>query len=265
MRSDSETRSRPRADETARSELGKNIERIRTRRGMSRSDLADQLHMTLGGVSAWEYGRTRPDIDSLKRLCSALDVSADELLGERESALRLSEEETKLILCLRDLPEKEKGYLMGIIQLMRGESAQQRKVVPLRKERPSRGLIRLTVNPLSMCAGDGFDLTDGGEAETIRLIRCDILEQCDELVRVSGSSMEPEYSDGDLAIVEHTEHLEEGDIGVFVIDGEGMIKQYRKDGLYPLNPDYSSIKPGEYTSVRCFGRVLGKVTASMRP
>ena len=75
----------------------------------------------------------------------------------------------------------------------------------------------------------------------------------------------PEYFDGDIALVQHTDTLREGEIGVFALDGEGIMKRYQKDGLYPINPDYEVIRPDENSTLRCFGRVLGKVTEDMLP
>lgn len=270
--------------------LGENIARLRMLRGISRSELAREMHMTLGGVSAWEYGRTRPDLDSVKRLCAALSVSSDELLGLKQTET-LTPEERALLDSYRALPERERLYISEMTRFMRIASAgvpvrtdaSQTEIIPLAKARraapekdvspcsarpaqtSSRRYVTLPVNELAMCAGDGVYLSDGSEGERLRLLRCAQLEACDEIVRVSGSSMEPMYSDGDLALVTHTQTLREGEIGVFVIDGEGMIKQYRADGLYPLNNAYDVIRPGEYASVRCFGRVTGKVTKSMLP
>ena len=116
-----------------------------------------------------------------------------------------------------------------------------------------------------MCAGEGIYLSDGGQGETIRLVACEELKNCDEVVRISGDSMEPRFHDGDLALVQHTQSLSEGEVGVFVIDGEGMIKTYGRDGLHPLNPAYPVIHPSEYSEVRCFGRVLGRVEEDMLP
>ena len=45
--------------------LNESIEKARRERAMSRPRLAEKLDVTLGGVSAWEYGRTRPDIDNI--------------------------------------------------------------------------------------------------------------------------------------------------------------------------------------------------------
>ena len=260
----SQERSRPKIEFEDKLTFGKRIENARLACGLSRPKLAERMGITLGGVSSWEYGRTRPDLNTLGRLCEVLHVSSDSLLGLPTAREDLSAEEKAFLQEYRRLPANEKHYIEGMVKMMNeaadsGESAQKDTDVSRLK------IIRLPLNPLSMCAGDGELLFDGGETEYIDLIDCDILAQCDELVKVSGSSMEPEFYDGDLALVKHASTLNEGEIGVFSVDGEGMIKQYKKDGLYPLNKKYSVIHPDPFASFRCFGKVIGKVTEDMLP
>ncbi|MCR4621441.1 MAG: LexA family transcriptional regulator [Clostridiales bacterium] len=245
--------------------LNESIEKARRDSRVSRSQLAARLDLTLGGVSAWEYGRTRPDIENIRRLCCALNVSADELLGIRTGRETLSAQQKELMDIMVKLPERECAYLLSLAQTMLSAQNAQANVMDINEARKQVRLVSLPLNPLSMCAGDGLFLDDGGESETMQLVYSPILDDCDELVRVSGRSMEPEYFDGDIALVQHTDTLGEGEIGVFVLDGEGIMKEYRKDGLYPLNPEYEVIRPDENSTLRCFGRVLGKVTEKMLP
>ena len=244
--------------------LNESIEKARRERNISRSQLAARLDLTLGGVSAWEYGRTRPDIENIRRLCCALGVSGDELLGIRCAADTLSAPQKKLLEIVAELPEKECSYLLTLAETMLG-AQQDANVIEINSIKSRAKLISLPVNPLSMCAGDGLYLDEGGEGETMQLVYSPVLDDCDELVRVSGRSMEPEYYDGDIALVQHTDTLREGEIGVFALDGEGIMKRYQKDGLYPINPDYEVIRPDENSTLRCFGRVLGKVTEDLLP
>lgn len=261
-------RSRPAADQDERCAIGKSITRFRLASGLSRAELAKRMEMTLGGVSAWEYGRTRPDIDSLKKLCAVLGVTSDELLGIEGTYSQLSDEEKSLIDTYRLLPEQERKYMNGIADIMK-QTAQTQRVKPVRlvqsagNKNKRANIVTLPLNPLSICAGDGIFLEDGTESEVITLKYSPELSRCDEVVRVSGHSMEPEYEDGDLVLVKHTDSIDFGQVGIFVVDGEGIIKQYQKDGLHPFNKEFSVIRPGEDAQVRCFGRVLGKVTSDM--
>lgn len=56
----------------------------RAARGLSQQDLADILGVEQPTVQRWETGVREPKtIDMLVKLCDALDVSADALLGRR--------------------------------------------------------------------------------------------------------------------------------------------------------------------------------------
>ena len=60
--------------------LGKNIKKIRTRKGMSQGDICRALDMDRGYMSAIENGKKNITISQLERLAQALAVSVDKLL-----------------------------------------------------------------------------------------------------------------------------------------------------------------------------------------
>ena len=77
--------------------------------------------------------------------------------------------------------------------------------------------------------------------------------------------MLPTYHSGDMVLVEHAEEIFPGEIGIFVLNGEGMIKEYQSDGLHAHNQSYGVIIPTENDEFRCIGRVVGKLTEDMYP
>ena len=67
--------------------LGQRIKTLRTDKGLTQKDLADQLHVTFQTVSKWENDENEPDISTLKELAKIFGCSIDELVsGEEESA-----------------------------------------------------------------------------------------------------------------------------------------------------------------------------------
>lgn len=54
---------------------------LRTKRGLSQEQLAEQVHVTRQAVSRWETGETVPNTETLKLLSSLFDVSINTLLG----------------------------------------------------------------------------------------------------------------------------------------------------------------------------------------
>ena len=130
----------------------------------------------------------------------------------------------------------------------------------------SNNCAEQTINELSACAGSGIELTtDNAEAETIILRKTPAVQQCDEIIRIVGDSMLPTYHSGDMVLVEHSEEISPGEIGIFVLNGEGMIKEYQPDGLHAHNQEYGVIIPTDDDDFRCIGRVLCKLTDDMYP
>ena len=57
--------------------LGQKIKKLRTEKGLTQKDLADQLHVTFQTVSKWESGTNEPDIATLKELSKFFGCSFD--------------------------------------------------------------------------------------------------------------------------------------------------------------------------------------------
>ena len=113
---------------------------------------------------------------------------------------------------------------------------------------------------LPASAGVGEFLDSSRASRTVTLPPSDRREHVDFALLVNGDSMEPRFSFGDLLLVQKAETLEEGDFGVFLLDGAGYVKQYAGDRLHSLNPSYEDIMLSDYEDVRCVGRVVGKLS-----
>ena len=55
--------------------------KLRTQKGLSQEELAEQVFVTRQAVSRWENGQTVPNTDTLKLLSKLYDVSINTLLG----------------------------------------------------------------------------------------------------------------------------------------------------------------------------------------
>lgn len=82
--------------------LGENIRRARTERGMTQSALAEALGVSDRAVSRWERGTSSPDVTLLAQLALVLEISADALLSVdpqriQAAILRATEEATRLL------------------------------------------------------------------------------------------------------------------------------------------------------------------------
>ncbi|WP_329887314.1 XRE family transcriptional regulator [Pseudoramibacter faecis] len=82
----------------------------------------------------------------------------------------------------------------------------------------------------------------------------------DFALKISGDSMEPKFSDEETVFVHQQPDLEDGQIGIFVFNGEGYIKQMDRKGhsLISLNTKYDPILITGSDQFRIVGKVVGK-------
>jgi len=76
-------------------------------------------------------------------------------------------------------------------------------------------------------------------------------------VRVSGDSMHPTYSDGDIVFVSTNSILKNGDIGIFHYDGSTYIKERGERGLISHNKKYPLLPFLDGLRCECQGKVIG--------
>lgn len=64
----------------ASKQLGDNLKRIRTKKGITQGDIARELEVSRGYISNIENGKTNPTLATIARLAKAVKVTIDELL-----------------------------------------------------------------------------------------------------------------------------------------------------------------------------------------
>ena len=69
--------------------------------------------------------------------------------------------------------------------------------------------------------------------------------------------MIPHFKDGDLVLVRSQPYVNVGEIGIFIIDGNGYIKERGDDRLISINPRYDDIYFEEGQEIRCKGLIIG--------
>jgi len=99
-----------------RYEIGTRIRMFREAQKLSQKDFARLIGVSNSRVSNWEQGINRPDVDVLAKICSVLNISADELLDVRLSEYDLTEQEKKIIMQYRSKPELQPAVriLLGL-------------------------------------------------------------------------------------------------------------------------------------------------------
>ena len=87
-------------------------------------------------------------------------------------------------------------------------------------------------------------------------------EKCTCIIKVNGHSMEPRYPDGSKVYVDENSEIRFGDDGVFILNGEALIKKMTPEGLYSYNADketYPTRKVYDTDTFKVVGKVIGRV------
>ena len=87
------------------------IREARMRKNFTQTELADRMGVSFQAVSNWERGNSMPDISKLNDLCTALDLSLDDLLGTNRK-------ETAAVKNVIDNPNANLGDLAQIAPLV---------------------------------------------------------------------------------------------------------------------------------------------------
>lgn len=97
-------------------EIGARIKCFRERIGLTQKEFAQKINQQNSTVSNWERGLTRPNVDVLSDICTALDVSPNELLGIHLSLDDMTRHEHKIISAYHAKPEMQPAIdrLLGL-------------------------------------------------------------------------------------------------------------------------------------------------------
>ncbi len=226
---------------------GELIRSRRKQKGLNQEELGAMVLVGKNAVGAWESGRSRPDLSSVPVICETLGLSLEEFFGVRNNRniMQVPQEFAARYELLTEYHREIVLHEMDALLKL------QKSLFPERRK-----LIRLFRNDLSACAGHSFAIGETS-GEEVWIEETPLTAAADELVRISGDSMEPEFHDGDYVLVRHGASLRPGEIGIFTNGDAGYIKVYQRDGLHSLNPAYPTILFQEEDDVRCVGKVLG--------
>lgn len=207
--------------------------------------------------SSYEAGEREPNISLINQFADYYGVTTDYLLGREPpepsplKLLNLPADTEAVVETFTQLPELMQKAMIDIL-LQLSDSVKDRR------DSESKSPIIMTIKKHinKAAAGAGYDLDNEDHWEHVKVIQTDEAERADFAVEVDGDSMLPEYHDGDLALIVLADDVEVGQVGLFMQNGKGFIKQKGEDRLISINPDYPDIYP-EDGEIICRGRVIG--------
>ena len=231
------------------------LKEIRTKKGFTQQQVADALEITKGTYSGYETGRREPDVFKIKALAQLFDVSGDALLETGfNNEIKFTSEEKTHIKKYRTLDEHGKKLVDNVLNLECERVETTRTPVT-----PISNIITLSEFEQPVSAGRGVYLGDGSQTITREVPSTEETRKADFILRVSGDSMEPKYSDGDRLLIKRQHDVGIGEIGIFILNNEGFVKKKEKDRLVSLNPAYEDILFHDEDSIDCKGKVIGKL------
>lgn len=246
-------------------EIGAILMQLRENAGKSREEVAELLGKSAKTIGHWETGYAQPDANTLFLLCVIYNADINESFGfppSSKSTVKYSPEAMQLA---RDY-DSLNGHGKRMVRLVTDEEKKRMELeAKARKEREameagaiaekgSDNVMPFRKSIQSCSAGTGVYLGPE-EFEIIYVAENELTLRGDFAVPVSGNSMEPTYHDGDILIIEATEDIPVGKIGLFTMDGEGYVKERGENTLLSLNPQYDPIPMRE--GIRCNGLVIG--------
>lgn len=262
------------------------IKELKSKRKITNEKLSEMTGIPLGTLSKLLAGISdSPKLSNMVAICRALDCTLDYIvmgipanthnytLDDKEIALM--EEYRSLDAYGKDLVEvvmkkeadraewmdeaSRSGILPGQTTKRRAKIIGREEMAEMMEEQArsvKRRAIYLFDMPVS--AGTGVYL-DETQAQQIHIPDNARTNGADFALRVSGNSMEPKFYNGDVLLVQSTDAVERGELGIFVLDGNAYFKVYQGDRLISLNSQYNDILLKNYEEVTCLGRVLTKL------
>jgi phage repressor protein C with HTH and peptisase S24 domain len=257
--------------------IGSTIAKKRKEAKLSQSELAEELKAfgfapSAASISSWEKDVSVPNALQFMAVCKVLKI--DNILGEFDDApnavndvfyglndegrkrakeyislLLLSKEFTEVKADVTDTP---KGIVSPPHRI--GEKEKSRKESQTSKN--SIRILKLYNLPASAGTGEFLDGEDYTEVE----VGPEVSVAADFGIRIKGNSMEPRYTDGQTVWIKRCDDLQNGEIGIFFLNGNAYCKKLQKSddclSLISLNPDYKPIRVSENDEISVFGKVL---------
>lgn len=256
------------------------IKMLKSEKKMTNDKLAELTGIPLGTLSKILAGISdSPKLSNMVLIAEALGCSLDYLVSgvpENHHNYTLNRAEMELVEGYRALDTYGRELISVVMEKERERiaahtpsttakkesNAKNARVLPTPTRISSRqtGLERRSIllYDLPVSAGPGVYLDDSTAGE-IHIPDTEKTASADFALRIRGNSMEPKFHDGDVVLVEIADSVEVGELGIFVLDGNGYFKKFGGDCLISLNPEFSDILLRDYAETVCCGRVVGKL------
>lgn len=237
-----------------------NLKRICDEKNIKMTPLVAACGGAKGSISNWKNGAS-PNSDIVAKLAVHLNVSTDLLIFGNET--QYDSDKKELLNNYDSLPSDFKLMVKERIITLSELAAAKKQAVktPLKQDKTAvlklnTEYIELDYPELAASAGYGEEL-HSDNVKKLRVPLTNLTGRADFAIKVHGDSMEPMYHDGDIVLIDSDAEVRSGDVGIFVLNGEGYIKKWGNDRLISLNNKYKDIKICGNDRCECKGKVIG--------
>ena len=178
--------------------------------------------------------------------------SSSQIMKIKTAPSNFSEEAKQIAKDYDGLTEHGKGAVRAVLEYEKAHAFETSNIITLRRTKEM-----MVYND---AAAAGVPLYADSDFQRMEFPEDEIPAGADFGVKISGDSMEPTIPDGAIAWVRRTQELQDGQIGIFMIDASSVCKRFRTDGtkvwLESDNEKYEPIKLEDFTRLGIVGRVL---------
>ena len=218
--------------------FSKNLRYLRSKFGLEQMELAEKLgRKSSSSISEWEKGKYTPKAKTLAEIANLFSVDLDDLMNI-DLSKTIAKRDISDIYNKLEPPRQQKVYSFAEHQL-----TEQNKVVSIEETRFDDDYVGQTAAGAPIEGQQPVPLIG---AITVKLL-------------VNGDSMEPMFKDGDVIEYHPQPDLENGEIGVFAVNGGVTMKKFRKNDdirLESLNKKYEDIVIQETDDFSILGKVI---------
>ena len=262
------------------------IKTLKSQKKLTNELLAERSGIPLGTLSKLLAGMNEsPKLSNIVAICNALECSVEYIVTgnpDNTNNYTLSAEEISFVESYRQLDVWGQSLMQTVLSKEAERCAANDAPVAEEKKTASEssfsGRILRPISTVGLYAGERISekkrpiplyelpvsagvgvYLDADKAETITIPGGEKTADASYALRISGNSMEPKYHNGDILLVQTTESVEIGELGIFLLDGCGFFKVFDGDRLLSLNEEYGPILLKDFADVQCKGRVIGKL------
>ncbi len=204
--------------------FGQRLVAAREAKGLKQKELAAALNISSTRLNYWEKDKRQPEIEMIRALSNALDVTTDYLIGNEviKKSPALSSEAQHVAEDFEALDQHGRRVVRVVmdeeLSRMAEKAASKPDISPAEKEIPLFG---------AFFAAGAAEPDFGNPPDKVRVPAS---SPADFAVRINGTSMQPYLKDQSVAFGVFR-NPRDGEVGVFLLNGAFLVKQFFHDHL----------------------------------